>query len=783
MLTDLSIIVVVQDPLHHTVRCLEALRQTVTPTTEIILMVQSSADATNSYWDFVAQQKPTHFRIARVSSALGWFGAANHGLRLASGERLVVLNSTVIVTPDWLDGLLECMQKAADDVPSVRRVGLVGPVTNAAFGPQGVANAPANNIESLAQHARQHRAARRGNWGATPFLASFCMMMHRDCFTQTGGFDEEFGSERIADQDLLLRAQENGWDAVIAGDVYVHVVDEDATGAGRVDTQSGRELFYSKWASRRRGKTKLVAVYRVKNEQETLPASLDATASFADAIVVLDDGSTDRTPEICRAHKGVTRYEYQTLPFDERRDRNRILEMAEELNPDWVISIDGDEIFEMERAKAVQLMQLADPTVKVVGFHWYTFWEPTHSYFREDGAFGRGTGYRMCKWERDRRIFHGTPEGLHCGNIPQYPDGSHRFTDIRVQHLGYDSEEKRQRKLLFYRAVDKDPQEVLVGSKDYSHLVSPTFVLRKYSPRYGVSLCIITKNEEERLHDFLAFFQAFVDEICIVDTGSTDRTLEIARRFTSKIAIFDHPELDLAAARNRSLAMARHPWILSLDPDEEVAYEDFTRLQRLMDDVEVDAYTFSVANYQKDQPPVMTLAVRLFRNDPRIRYSRPVHETVEQSLLANPRLVVTGSGLTIKHWGFLKADDQVEAKLQSYFERNKRYREQQPDDPMPWYNEALHLLNLGHEDEAIDYLNRAMELDPKFLSPKSQLALIYQERAIALWRNLGANTAPDHPVHEVARASFEALRGITPARPRVGLARGVGGNNGSGAGQ
>jgi len=780
MVIDFSIVVIVQDSLHHTVRCVEALRQTITPTTELILVVQSSEDATHAYLDFIGKQSPASLTITRISGALGWFSAANHGLRLASGERLVVMNSTVIVTPDWLEGMVECMQKAPDNVPSVRRAGLIGPVTNASFGPQGVANAPANSIENLAQHARQHRASRRGNWGATPFLASFCMMMHRDCFAQTGGFDEEFGSERIADQDFLLRAQEHGWDAVIAGDVYVHVVDEDVIGTGRADTPLGRELFYSKWANRRKGKTKLVAVYRVKNEEDTLPASLAATAAFADAIVVLDDGSTDRTPDICRAHKSVMRYEYQSLPFDERRDRNRILEMAEELNPDWVISIDGDEIFEMDRAKAVQLMQLADPTVKVVGFHWYTFWEPTHTYFREDGAFGRGTGFRMCRWERGRRIFHGTAEGLHCGNIPQYPDGSHRFTDIRVQHLGYDSEEKRHRKLLFYRAVDKNPQEILVGSKDYSHLVSPTVVLRKYSPRYGVSLCIITKNEEERLHDFLAFFQAFVDEICIVDTGSSDRTVEIARRFTNKVVVFEQPELDLAEARNSSLAMARQPWILSLDPDEEVAFEDFTRLQRLMDDVEVDAYTFSVANYQKDQPAVMTLAVRLFRNDPRIRYSRPVHETVEQSLLANPDLVVTGSGLTIKHWGFLKTDHEVEAKLQSYYERNKRYRAQKPDDPMPWYNEALHMLNLGQEEEAIDYLNHAMDLDPKFLSPKSQLALIYQERAIALWRNVGATTAPDHPIHDVARASFEALRGITPARPRVGLARGTGGGEGAG---
>jgi tetratricopeptide (TPR) repeat protein len=167
----------------------------------------------------------------------------------------------------------------------------------------------------------------------------------------------------------------------------------------------------------------------------------------------------------------------------------------------------------------------------------------------------------------------------------------------------------------------------------------------------------------------------------------------------------------------------------------------------------------------------MTLAARLFRNDPRIRFSRPVHETVEQSLAAHPELVVRPSNVPIEHYGFLKEDLAIEGKLQRYYERNREYRESHPNDPMPWYNEALHLQNEGREEEAMRFLERAIELDPSFLSPRSQLALIHQEQAIRLWSALAERTSPEHPVHRVALEALQMLYRVTPGRTPIGKVR------------
>ncbi|MCC6552289.1 MAG: glycosyltransferase [Polyangiaceae bacterium] len=769
-----SVIVVTWNNLALTVRCMESLLRTVPHHAEIIVVDNGSTDGTRGYLDELSDRNPVLRKIILLEENRGWCRGVNLGLAQAKGAYIVLLNNDVVVTPEWLEGLREAMDEGPAAVPGARRVGIVGPVSNAVAGAQAVANPPPYDPSTLDDHARRHRAAMRRNWGTSWFLSGFCMMIHRDCLAETGGLDERFSPGGFDDNDLVLRAQERGWDCMIAGDVYVHH-DGSATFQRYAPEKRGglvnRAAFLAKWRERRAGPRRLVAAYRVKDAASTLRESLDATAAFADAIVVLDDGSSDETPRICRDHPAVTRYERQDLPFDERRDRNRVLAMAAELAPDWIISIDADEVFELDRARAQRLMHLSDPHVKVLGFHWYTFWEPSRTYFRADGIFGGMSGYRMYRHEPGLRIVHGTESGLHCGNIPALPDGGARFTDVRVRHLGYDSEELRRQKLARYERLDPSPRPELVGGATYGHIVSATVTLRRYAPEGGVSLCLITKDEEERLEQFLAYMEPFVSEICVVDTGSADATVRIARLFTDRVEIAPQRRMDLAEARNRCLALATRPWILSMDPDEEVALGDLPRLARLMDDPEAHAYTFQVANHQKDTPPVMTLAVRLFRRDPRIHYTRPVHETLEQSLERLPGAVVHPSGVPIQHYGYLKSDDVVERKVVQYHERGREYREEHPEDPLPWYNEALHLLNEGREDEAAAFLRRALQLDDKFLSPRSQLAHMHQERAMALWRELVGRLPADHPMRRIAEESAAMLAQITPPRPLVGAAR------------
>jgi tetratricopeptide (TPR) repeat protein len=163
--------------------------------------------------------------------------------------------------------------------------------------------------------------------------------------------------------------------------------------------------------------------------------------------------------------------------------------------------------------------------------------------------------------------------------------------------------------------------------------------------------------------------------------------------------------------------------------------------------------------------------MRLFRNDPRIYFSHPVHETIEKSIRELEGAVVSPSPLPIHHYGYLKDDRDVQHKLEAYLDRNREYRRECPDEPMPWYNEALHYLNEGRVSDAVAFLNRALELDPDFPAPYGQLAFIHQENAIYLWERLLEIMPGGHPGRGQAEQTLHGLKAITPHRHYVGEAR------------
>jgi len=113
-----------------------------------------------------------------------------------------------------------------------------------------------------------------------------------------------------------------------------------------------------------------------------------------------------------------------------------------------------------------------------------------------------------------------------------------------------------------------------------------------------LSLCMIVKNEEHFLEQCLNSVKDLVDEIIIVDTGSTDRTKEIAKKFNAKIFDFEWID-DFSKARNESLKNATGDWILVLDADETISSQNH---QRIKDAIQSEAAGFLLVhqNYTND---------------------------------------------------------------------------------------------------------------------------------------------------------------------------------------
>jgi glycosyltransferase involved in cell wall biosynthesis len=146
-----------------------------------------------------------------------------------------------------------------------------------------------------------------------------------------------------------------------------------------------------------------------------------------------------------------------------------------------------------------------------------------------------------------------------------------------------------------------------------------------------LSLCMIVKNEEKFLPMCLESVKDYVDEIIIVDTGSTDKTVEIAGKYGAKI--YNHPwENSFSKARNYSLKYATCDWILILDADEEIDKEDTHKLKDVIKENGVDIIHLHVFNRTIEGRNVsIHNSGRLFKNHLGFCYEGIVHNVLKHS--------------------------------------------------------------------------------------------------------------------------------------------------------
>jgi len=229
----------------------------------------------------------------------------------------------------------------------------------------------------------------------------------------------------------------------------------------------------------------------------------------------------------------------------------------------------------------------------------------------------------------------------------------------------------------------------------------------------GISLCMIVKNEERFLEACLRSVEGIVDEINIVDTGSTDRTLEIAARFGARI---EHREWrnDFGWARNEVLAMATKRWVLVLDGDEEIAPES---RRQLLDLRTTPAYLTVVycrihndTNEYGANSMMSHSLPRIFPTTPRIRYEGVIHEMLTcDSGKTQSNAVITP--IRILHRGYTL--DVIGAKKKS--ERNapllERATQINENDSFAWFNYANYLIGDSKFDEGIECMQRVVDME------------------------------------------------------------------------
>ncbi len=171
----------------------------------------------------------------------------------------------------------------------------------------------------------------------------------------------------------------------------------------------------------------------------------------------------------------------------------------------------------------------------------------------------------------------------------------------------------------------------------------------------SLSVCMIVKNEEAVIADCLNSVHSIADEIILVDTGSADKTKEIAHTFNAKIFSFEWVN-DFSAARNEALKRATAEWILHIDADETLNSASLKEVQRIIDQSDADAFTVVVRNYHPAEDMVRYMdskQIRLFRNRAQYRYQNSIHEQIALSIEESGGNI-QDSSILLHHYGYRK---------------------------------------------------------------------------------------------------------------------------------
>ena len=236
-----------------------------------------------------------------------------------------------------------------------------------------------------------------------------------------------------------------------------------------------------------------------------------------------------------------------------------------------------------------------------------------------------------------------------------------------------------------------------------------------------VSGCLIVKDEQDRLPDCLRSLQGFADEVVVYDTGSTDRTVEIARELGARV-VEGYWDDDFSRARNAALEHCRGEWVVWLDADETLQTDDTQALKSMLarTKTEIDAWSVRIQNLTGTGAgsEFTHHAARIFRRS-RCEWTGRLHEQIARRGDHSPIMQADlEHGGWIRHTGYL--DEAMTGRNKA--ERNLRVAQAEVDAEDGW-DKGYSLVSLGRSlllagrpEEALNRLVEGMELTDNGIS-------------------------------------------------------------------
>lgn len=240
-----------------------------------------------------------------------------------------------------------------------------------------------------------------------------------------------------------------------------------------------------------------------------------------------------------------------------------------------------------------------------------------------------------------------------------------------------------------------------------------------------ISVCIIAKNEEKNIERCLSSLAPYGFEIVLVDTGSTDRTKELAHKYTDCIYDFSWVD-DFSAARNFSLQKASHEWIFMIDCDEwiqSINLEELDYFRKHLSDA-VGSVNRINKTGTPDNPGQTTDRTERFFSRKKYHYTGRIHEQLTPKYHKNFETFLLQT--TLLHDGYFMEEDARQAKAKRNLDLLRKQLSEEPENPYLFYQ-------IGKAYEITDNFSEACEWYAKGLNFDLDPELAYVQAMVVAY--------------------------------------------------
>jgi len=762
-----SIIILTNNQLELTKKCIRSIRKQTPEDHEIIFVDNGSTDGTVT-WLQDRLMENQNYRLIANKETVGPAKGHNQGINLSRGEFILFLDNDTIVSQGWLSGMLSCLNQAP-------AAGIIGPMTNNSIGLQQVTDKSYQSVNFLDKFAANFREQNRNRRIPCRNIAGFCMLFRKTLIDKIGLLDESLGAGRLEDEDFCWRSALGEYQNYICSDVFIH------RNAAK-EPPGDRSILDKKW-------TLSTSSFEGKNlsvlKATEIADDYYSQGKFDQGIEALIN-CIKLMPEAKKIYYELTRFFLETKKFPEAWEvvatmpeniKNELKGMECAAYAKEGLGLDNDAAILAD--KMLSLNENYPPALNLKGVLAFKAdrKDMAQRFFRKaidaDPAYGEAyTNLGVLYWsigQKDESFVHlkkafnlsptvpdinsiyysvATSLGIlnnaeadfseSCRLYPHNKNLAFLYIDILI----------RQNKLV--EAMHKIEDAVDLFGPDDGTLNAALAVREKIGPlqitrgskKHTLSLCMIVKNEERFLASCLRSIRDVVNEMIVVDTGSTDRTKDIAKVFGARI--FDFPWTgDFAVARNHSLARAAGDWILIMDADEVISPLDHEELRTLIrrDYPSPVAYSIITRNYTNNVSIIgwtpndgkypeetrtgwmVSGKVRIFPRREDVFFVNPVHELVENTL-EKAKIPVFNCNIIVHHYGKLDTNKDSQ-KGEDYYLLGKMKYESDPSN-------AKYINELAKQALVLNKIEEAVELWLKLLSLIENKPLSSGYREIAL---------------------------------------------------